>query len=208
MPTIGQLLTDIDIRVPNVFTTDQKIEWINEIQREIFKYMALIDTTFVTTVIDTFRYLLPSDIRVDLIKSVEVSSDLIITADTSFTPYTFKGFNEEFDGTNYFDALENYIGLYPVPVATGYKIQILYEKRPIALSSSNLSQVPELTEDYHNLLKYYCCSVIAKSGHNPDVQLTNNYMSDYNMLFLKMQKDLMERKIINPIKSRANGWWK
>lgn len=209
MSTAQEILDDIDIRIPNVFTVAQKVGWLNEILLMMYKYMNASEKQIYqfTTIAGQPTYSLASDMTIDEIISVERASDLIVTTDTTFTPYTYKGLNEELDGNNYFDALNGLIGVYPIPDTTGYSFNIIYEKKPPLLSSSNLSAVPAVDDRYHNVLKFYVCSVVAKSGNNPDVELANNYTIEFNDAWALFYKDYSETKVKNPKKSRANKWW-
>lgn len=209
MPTVQEIISDIDIRIPNVFTINQKVDWLNEILLQLYKYMNAGNKEIYQ--FDSIKgqsiYSLPNDMTMDEIISVERSNDALPTSESQYTTYTYKGLNEELNGNNYFDALNGLIGVYPVPDATGYIFNIIYEKKPPLLSSSDLSAVPSISERYHNILKFYVCSVIAKSGNNPDVELANNYAREFNDAWQLFYKDYTVTKIKNPIKSRANKWW-
>lgn len=207
MPTVQQILDDIDERLPNSFSTSFKINAMNDVMRKIFKYMNEKDIYQFNTVANQATYSLASNIVFDEILTVEMADDLTVTTSTTFTSYTYKGLDEEMTSNNYYDALNGLIGLYPVPKTTGYTVNIIFEKRPTLLSASDLSATPEINEDYHDLLKFYALAVIAKSGHNPDVQLANNYLADYNDMWFLMRKDSDEKKAKNGLKARANRWW-
>lgn len=207
MPTVQQLINDIDNRLPNSFDNDFKVNAMNEVMRKIFKYLNAKDIYQFATIKNQSTYSLASNIVFDEILTVEMADDLTVTSSTTFTSYGYKGLDEEMTDNSYYDALNGLIGLYPVPTTTGYTVNIIFEKRPTLLSASDLTATPEINEDYHDLLKFYTLSVIAKSGHNPDVQLANNYMTDYNNIWFLMRKDSDEKKMKNPIKAKANRWW-
>lgn len=207
MPTVQQIIDDIDERLPNSFSNSFKVNAMNEVMRKIFKYMNEKDIYPFTTIANQATYSLASNIVFDEILTVEMADDLTVTTNTTFTSYAYKGLDEEMTSNSYYDALNGLVGLYPVPKTTGYTVNIVFEKRPALLSASDLSVTPEINEDYHDLLKFYTLSVIAKSGHNPDTQLANNYLADFNDVWLLMRKDADEKKLKNPIKAKANKWW-
>jgi hypothetical protein len=210
MSTVQEILTDIDVRIPNSFTNAQKIGWINEILLQIYKYMNSDEKEMCTflTVLDQLTYLLPLNLTLDEIITVSISNETTISSDTVFTVYEFKGPNEELNGNNYFDALNGLIGIYPIPDTTGYTVNILYEKKPDLLSATALTAIPGIDEKYHNILTFYCCNVIAKSGNNPKVTLSNNYAVDFNNAWEIFYKDYMKTKIKNPLKAKENKWWR
>lgn len=207
MPTIGEIITDIDIRLPNVFTTDQKLVWANEVIKKIYKYMNKKEQYPIITIENEAFYPLPSNCTMDEIVSVIRSNDITITENTTYSEYTYKGLNENLTGNNYYDGLNGLIGVYPIPNTSGYTFNIVYEKKPALLSSSDLTATPDINENYHGLITFYVLSVIASSGNNPDIDLVNNFRADYNKEWDMMFKDYIETKIKTPTKSRSNRWW-
>ena len=91
---------------------------------------------------------------------------------------------------SYYDATDNCIGIYPVPEKSGYKINIYYNKRPKAIM--NLDDYIELDERYVDLVKYDVLSVIAMSGHNPDIEIANEYILLYNNLIQEANQSKYE----------------
>lgn len=208
MATVQELLEDIDIRIPNAFTVKQKITWMNQAMRILFKYMNDTAVTTFTTVENQSTYLLPTDCLLDQILIIEITSDSVVTNQSVFVKYYFSGLLDDLSGNKYYDALNGNFGLNPIPDTTGYNGRIYFRKNPIYLSESNLSAVPEVNPDYQIALEYYVLSVIAKSGHNPDVELANNYTMEFNNIISLMFKDKMEKQVKNPIKKRENKWWR
>lgn len=207
MPTVQELLNDIDVLLPNTFTTAQKLVWMNEAQRLLFKYMNSMEVYEFTTVADQATYNMASDCTIDLIDSVQLCTDSEITVDSIFYQYRFVPLNAEFTGNNYYEVPGGLIGLYPVPEETGYNVKIFYNKRPVLLSASDLTVTPNLNEDYQPALKSYTLSKIAKAGNNPDVELANNYMIEFNNYMGMMFQDWAKNKAKVPRNSRANRWW-
>lgn len=220
MPTIGEILNDIDnSRLPNIFTTDQKLYWANEIMKQIFKYMNYTDIYYIYTEKDKAIYPLASDCVIDELKTVEISNTTMNPVETidydserfkniTFIRYFFKGVNDTRNLTNfYYDAYNGQFGIYPVPEKDYYLIETIYDKKPTLLRSDNLTFVPEINEHYHPILTYYICAQLALSGNNPDTELGNNYLAQYNNLLLQMFKDKTETEVKIPTQVRYNRWW-
>jgi len=207
MPTIGEILTDVDNRLPNQFTSAIKVGWANDIIRQIFKYMNKSKVYVFTTVKDQPTYALPSDGTIDLVYALKVANTTPTTTSTQFITYDYAGLEQNLTGNQYYDGLSNNVGLFPTPTASSYEVRIFYKVRPTTLSESSLTVVPNINEDYHDIIKFYILMTIAKSGHNPDVQLANNYQLDYDECMARMFKDEMEKKIRTPLKNSANRWW-
>lgn len=209
--TLSEILADITVRYPpsTAFTQANIITWLNECLIQVYSYMNAKqkDLYQFDTVADQKVYTLPSDCMLDEIISVEMADELTVTPDTTFTTYSFIELTQEMTGTHYYDGLNGLIGLYPVPDTNGYKVNIIYEKKPPLLTSGDLTASPQIDDEYHSLLTFYAIQVAAKSGNNPDVELANNYAIEYNNLWIKMTKRVMEEKVKNPTKVRHNGWW-
>lgn len=215
MPTIGEILSDIDnSRLPNIFTNDQKLYWANEVMKQIFKYMNYTDMYYIYTNANKAVYPLASDCVIDELKTVEISNITMNPTETieydniTFIRYIFKGVNDTRNLTNfYYDAYYGQFGIYPVPKEDYYLINTIYDKKPTLLRSDDLSFVPEINEHYHPLLTYYICAQLALSGNNPDTELGNNYLAQYNNLLLQMFKDKTETEVKTPTQVRYNKWW-
>jgi hypothetical protein len=182
--TLTEILAKIKRYYPKASTwTDAEIVSIlNDEQREIFRELQLKDIYEFETIADQWSYSLPSNCEVEFLEYVGLTKDATITSNSSFQEYTYAELNEEMSGYRYFDALNGLIGLYPMPDTTGWNIRLIFRKRPALLSVSNLSDSPELKEDWHRILVYGAISEIAGSGSNPDTTTANNYTLKYNAL--------------------------
>ena len=80
---------------------------------------------------------------------------------------------------SYYDGTEGTIGLYPIPKGT-YRINIFYNKKPKMIT--NIDNYIELDDRFIDLVKYKVLSIIAMSGHNPDIEIANEYILLYNNL--------------------------
>ena len=57
----------------------------------------------------------------------------------------------------------------------------------------------ELDDNYIDLVKFNVMSIIAMSGHNPDVELANEYILLYNNLVMKANENKNEQQQRYPI---------
>lgn len=206
MPTLQEILTDIDTRVPNAFTVAQKVYWINEILLKIFPYTNIPIKLYTCATLNGSVYSLPTDCELTSIVTVERSSDLVVTDTTTWISYDYKGLLEELTYYSYFDALESKIGLYPDP-ASGYTLNLKYYPTATLLSASVLTAVPCIDKAWHTMLTLYTCMTVSQSGSNPDNITANNYMTQFNDMWKMMLKDWMDKKVKKPIKSRHARWW-
>lgn len=99
----------------------------------------------------------------------------------------------------YYDGREGLIGIYPVPQGVR-KVDIYYRKKPKMVTS--LDNYIELDDNYIDLVKYNIMSIIAMSGHNPDVELANEYILLYNNLVQKANENKYEQQPGYPIINR------
>ena len=64
---------------------------------------------------------------------------------------------------------------------------------------TNLDDYIEIDDNYIDLVKYNVMSIIAMSGHNPDVELANEYILLYNNLVQKANENKNEQQQRYPV---------
>jgi len=211
MPSLQELIDDIDARLPNTYTNTQKISWINDLQNEIWRYMSEEELYEFDTIAGQSIYAMASDMRIDMIKSVLVSNSTTIDGTEGYTTYKYAGPDDEFGSNAYYDALGS-LGIYPVPssdTGSGYNVKVSYEPSPVALSTNTLTTVPGINSEYQDILKFRCMKVIAQSGNSPDVELANNYQREEDALMKKIKTDYHKKKFKKPRNTyrRSESWW-
>ena len=163
--------------------------------------MAIQDYYSFTTSANQELYVLPEDCSIDMINSVTISDK----ARDQYNPYDWGGFKElksympnEKMTTNqgYYDGREGLIGIYPVPKDVR-KVDIFYMKKPKMVTS--LDDYIELDDNYIDLVKYNVMSIIAMSGHNPDIELANEYILLYNNLVQRANENKNEQQQRYPV---------
>lgn len=182
MATVAQLITDIDERMPNRFSDATKIRWMNNFQKQIFRRLNLPGIFSFNTRKDVGAYQLPESCSIDLIQNVIYDG----------TSLEYKSLEQEVTGSFYY-SVAGQIGIYPRPSEDNITVTVFYNRRPEELTEADKdTQVPEITEDYHELLVLHVLITIAKARE--DAQLANAYTYDLNEMILNLRMDLIERE--------------
>lgn len=203
--TVRQVLDDIQVRLPHTYTQNSLFLWINETMKKIYKDLAIQDYYSFTTAAGQELYVLPEDSSIDMINSVTISDK----ARDQYNPYDWGGFkelksyvpNEKMIGPGYYDGREGLIGIYPTPKDVR-KIDVFYMKKPKMVTS--LDDYIELDDNYIDLVKYNVMSIIAMSGHNPDIELANEYILLYNNLVQRANENKNEQQQRYPVIRNLN----
>ena len=198
--TVRQVLDDIQVRLPHIYEQNSLFLWINETMKKIYKDLALQDYYSFTTASGQELYSLPEDCSIDMINSVTISEK----ARDQYNPYDWGNFkelksyvpNERMTDPGYYDGREGLIGIYPIPKDVR-KVDIFYMKKPKMVIS--LDDYIELDDNYIDLVKYNVMSIIAMSGHNPDIELANEYILLYNNLVQRANENKNEQQQRYPV---------
>lgn len=178
MLTIEKIIEEADLRVPNAFSTPDKVDWLNEVNREFFDVVKIPALASFTTEAATADYPLENDVRSKNITKVMVGNSI----------YRSMLYEDVNPGHNYFtfDDVAGAITLEPQP-ATGKKGIATYNKIGTTnFISTTLTVNPDAPEEYHWLYILGLCERMAKAMN--DVTLANNYANDYrNNLMLAQQ---------------------
>lgn len=198
--TVKQVLDDIQTRLPHDYSQESLFLWINETMKKIYKDLAIQDYYTFTTRAGQKLYSLPENCSIDMISYVTRSNK----ARTQDNPYDWGGFKElksylpeeNMLEEGYYDGREGLLGLYPCPQDVR-KIDVFYWKKPKMITSSD--DTIELNDNYIDLVKYNVMSIIAMSGHNPDVELANEYILLYNNLVTQANEAKNEQQQRYPL---------
>ena len=198
--TVKQVLDDVQIRLPHTYTQGSLFLWINETMKKIYKDLAIQDYYSFTTSAYQELYTLPEDCSIDMINSVTISEK----ARDANNSYDWGGFkelksyvpNEKMTDPGYYDGRDGLVGIYPVPQDVR-KIDVFYMKKPKMIT--NEDDYIELDDNYIDLVKYNVMSIIAMSGHNPDIELANEYILLYNNLVQRANENKNEQQQRYPV---------
>jgi hypothetical protein len=152
------------------------------------------------TVADQLFYTMPSDMEIEFINYVGVTTDATVDEYSRFQRYLYASDpNVTLTGYNFFASPSGgELGLYPILTETGGTIRARYFERPTLLSSSDLTAQLNLKPDWQNLLVYGAIAEIANSGNNPDTEISNNYRRMYNDLLRECKQNRYERMPVYP----------
>lgn len=201
MPNISQILVYVDRKYHNQETVANKVSDLNDIHKEIFVKIARLKNEYeiyeTQTIANQLTYSLPTNCTIDNIVTVKVSQTTTITASTKWDNYEYAGLNEDATTGNYYgDAGNQKIALLkdgrPI-VTAGLSVRIFYYKRPNTLSATNLSTIPELDEDYHNLLKYGLIQELASQGHDSDTEIADYWQAKFDEFMKQVEENLSDR---------------
>ena len=198
--TVRQVLDDIQVRLPHEYDNERLMLWINETMKKIYKDLAIQEQYSFTTRANQELYVLPQDCSIDMINNVTMSTK----ARDQDNPYDWGNFeelksylpDEQMTVKGYYDGRSGAVGIYPVPQDVR-KIDIYYLKKPKMVT--NLDNYIELDDNYVDLVKFNVMSIIAMSGHNPDIELANEYILLYNNLVQKANENKNEQQQRYPI---------
>lgn len=198
--TVGQILDDVQVRLPHEYNEKSLFLWINETMKKIYKDLAIQEQYSFTTRANQELYTLPGDCSIDMINNVTMSTK----ARTQDNPYEWGRFEnlksylpeENMTVKGYYDGRAGAIGIYPVPQDVR-KVDIYYLKKPKMVTK--LEDYIELDDNYVDLVKFNVMSIIAMSGHNPDIELANEYILLYNNLVQKANENKNEQQQRYPI---------
>lgn len=169
---LSQILAEVKMLVPPSadVTDDQLVQRINQVQRKVFRELPLPDKIHrVKTTPDIPFYDLPSDCSEDRIKSVLVDNqrhDLVSNQETA-------------PGHPWCTVAMNKLYVYPNPNNI-VDLAVYYKPRYHDLNFENANDVPDLPEDYHELLVFGCAQWVASTQR--DVDMVNNMQSEYDSL--------------------------
>lgn len=158
--------------------------------KEIYKDLSVQEYYSFTTVTGQNIYVLPEDCSIDNIKNVEISSKAKTATNSDYGHFNALKSSlrdQEMFEPSYYDGTEGTIGIFPVPNGA-YRINIYYNKKPKMIT--DLDDYIELDDRYTDLVKFKVLSIIAMSGHNPDIEIANDYILLYNNL---MQEAMQSR---------------
>ena len=193
--TVGQVLDDIQARLPHEYQEERLFVWINETMKKIYKDLAIQDLYSFKTIADKELYSLPEDCSIDMINHVTKSQNARDERNLynwgAFKELRFYLPNETMKDEGYYDGREGAIGIYPCPKDVR-KIDIYYQKKPKMVTS--VDDYIEIDDNFVDLVKYNVISIIAMSGHNPDIELANEYILLYNNLVQRANESKHEQQ--------------
>jgi hypothetical protein len=208
MATTVQLLADINARLPNSFSTATKLAWMNDVQRKLAKYLEL-ETVHEFVASSSMTYALSTSIRMDRITHVYTGDSTAIaniSSTTVWTEHDYAGADDVMEGYKYYTpTIEHYnttgfstdLGIFPE--STEIRVaRVYYNTLLTDLTTAAGGVNPTFKTEWHDILKFGTLETIAKSGNDPDVELANNYHTEYLGILKEIKKDNAQRKMKTP----------
>ncbi|OAS19247.1 hypothetical protein [Paenibacillus oryzisoli] len=179
---LQQILTEAKTLVPPGadITDDMLVLKANQIQRRVYRQLVLPDkvVAFLSTPGIPF-YDLPTDCAEDRVKNVMIDN----------INYPKLSVEENSPPDRFCSVMLNKLYIFPNP-SNPVNIFIYYRPRYHDLSASNLSDVPDLSEDYHELLVFGLAQWMAKT--QGDIDVANNNQADFDELLMDAKKEFRQ----------------
>lgn len=173
---LQEILDEIAEKFPHGLSNDSVIRKINNVQNELFRTTFRLSTMSIYNLQEgVFAYTLPFP-KSNL-------TDVVVNGQEYIYQDSKKASNIPF----YYFIGKTGLGIYPTPdkdVEEG--LALFYYVYPDQLSEENLTAVPDLDNDFHQLLVYGALVQIAENF--ADVAMVNNYASRYNGLIKEFQR--------------------
>lgn len=214
MATLQDIIDFLNRKYPNHGELNANIiKDLQDIHLDIYLRLQRLSNLYeieeIDTVADQLEYDLPEYIEVENIIELLVSTD---EEGTNFEKYSYRGTRDSNPlGRYYGRAAEGKIFIRNDQKAIRFddlKIKIKYYRTPEELTSTSLTQVPELDLKYHDLLKYRIVHEIASQGHNPNIDIANYWRSRYDEKMRTVMYDLETNNMTayNRIPEQKERW--
>lgn len=184
MPTVQELLNTINTTYRNTYSTKQKVEWMDTVQKQIYQKVPKEAPPYSFTTVSGFAfYALPSDCDRFGIKQFTIETKAGSGRYNTLDYLSIESTQNISPQAQFYSVLQNNFFINPIPTAEteGKNVYVIYNRRPETLDPNNLDATPDLEEDYHELLVLGVLERIARA--RGEVEDKNNFASDYNVLF-------------------------
>lgn len=173
---LQEILEEIAEKYPHGLSNDSVIRKINNVQNELFRTTFRQNTMAIYNLQEgVFAYTLPFP-KSNL-------TDVVVNGQEYIYQDSKKASNIPF----YYFIGKTGLGIYPTPdkdLEEG--LALFYNVYPDQLSDTDLTVVPDLDNDFHQLLVYGALVQIAETF--ADVAMVNNFASRYNGLIKEFQR--------------------
>ena len=201
--TLQQIIDVLNDEIPDHGASDATLcRLINSVQMDVYLKLGRLSNYVEKyqgsdTVADQLGYPLPSNCRISDIVTIEVATS---TDNTEYETYEFRALKDTDRYGKYFgDLTESTFFLLDTgnPISTsGLEVYIYYNKRPTAFDDSDLTLVPELDTDYHQLLEYGLIQRMYSRGSYPDTEKADYWQAMFDEKMIDV-KNAMEEKYAN-----------
>lgn len=148
-----EIIESVDILVPNSVPAAEKIKWINNIQRTLYRDYPVPEAVQPLIIKPGVQfYPLPENCAEDRITEVVIN-------DRTY-PYITRRPDNEDSGDYFCTFVAGTLMIYPPPAmnTVGY---LYFKPRPVTLTTDDMQKEPEFPADFHELLVFGCASRVA-----------------------------------------------
>lgn len=172
---VQEILDEILEKYPHPLTQTNIITKINTLQKELFRtiYKPILTTTYDILATNPFYPITYSPSKViDVLVDKEEYASINIKGESVSKFYWFTE--------------DNCIAIYPTPLKDILDgLMVFRYKEPAVLTVSNLSAVPDFDHDFHMLIVYRICKILAENYKEYDIAngfitQINSVMDDFN----------------------------
>lgn len=175
MPTVQELMDDIDLRYRNTYTDAQKLVWLNEGQDYLFEIFEIDAPPYEFSLVnDQDFYPIPDDIDINKIKvaSIQISPDVyeelpFIRNDDHVGASKFRHWYTIISDTFFINV--------PGGASDDYQVVFYYDTKPEHVT--DMEEETSVPARFTDMLKLYVLEQIAKA--RKDVVMGNNYASEF-----------------------------
>lgn len=209
MPTLQDLITDIDARLPNTFSTAAKVGWMQDKLNEIWPHVAFLDSYEFNTVAGQYVYVLPSYIKIQYIENIYISEDieLELDSDTIWHKYCYQRPNENISGRKYYD-MAGSLGIYPVPDTSNLVVSCIFKKKPDPLDPDALTAPLDFDDELCQIFKYDVMRIISESPPYESANRAMYYQNKVDEIFDLILERELRYKVKRGNLAKPNRWWR
>ena len=186
---LTSLLSDIGERVPNAFSENVLVGWINRATDEVYKILSEREGFVFTAPGGQSVFPLPRDISCALISAVTVNGKSL----------TARRIDDVVGQDIWYKITDGFMGIYPAP-QKGQKICLYYFAKPKPFLTREeaaeegtdfASQVLKLDGDFKELITLGTLITVCEARE--DTALANNYKISYNLLLARARQERFEK---------------
>jgi hypothetical protein len=185
-------------KCPSLETDANLVIDLNDIHTELFVKLKRLSAQYeqyeASTVADQPAYTLPTGCKFENIIKVQVGTS---SENTDYDEYKYAPIVTDIAAGNFYvQGTEGTYFLFQDELAineAGRSIRIFYYPRPTEFTSSDMTVVPDLDEDYHNYLKYRLIAEIASQGNNPRTQIADYWQRKADEFLADITRSLSDR---------------
>jgi hypothetical protein len=209
MPTLQDLITDIDSRLPNTFTSAQKVVWMQDKLNEIWPHVAFLDSYEFNTVADQYVYVLPAYVKLQYIENIFISEDIEadLDSETIWHQYCYQRPNENLSGMKFYDVAGS-LGISPVPETANLVVSAIIKKKPDALDPDALTAVLDFDDELCHIFKYDVMRIIAECPPYESANRAMYFQEKADEVYKLILDREFRYKVKRGNKAKPNAWWR